>query len=55
MITKVTPNTIKGVYQWCCRKRLSSALAVAMIIAVKNDSSLGERFLVSSTDMVIQK
>ena len=46
-------NTINGVYQLWCKNKLSNPFAVAIMIAVINDNSLGERFLVSKTDMLL--
>ncbi len=54
MMMKVTENTTKGVYHKGCTKRLSSAFAVPMISAVRNDKNRGERFLVSSTDIPLK-
>ena len=48
---KVMPSTRRGIYHARCKNRLSNAFADAMVIAVINDSSRGERFLVSKTDI----
>jgi hypothetical protein len=47
---KVTTNTMSGIYHSARTKRLKRALAVAIISAVIDDKSRGDRFLVLSTD-----
>jgi len=50
-MAKVSTNTTTGIYHTGWRDRLSTAFTVETINAVMDESSRGERFFVSSTDI----